>query len=112
VAPLAVAFVVGLGLGAAGWSEWQAQRDVAAARSTVSFTAQISSADAPRGVIETYIRLTNDGPEAVTIDQLDLSASAIRSSSQRDTDPIEVRPDKEKTTRVVLEVDCSLAGSP
>ena len=91
--------------------EWQAQREGAAARSAVSFTAQISSADATSGGIETYVRLTNEGPEAVTISELDLSASAIRSSSRSDVDPIEVLPDKEKTTRVVLEVDCSLVGS-
>lgn len=111
IAPLVIAFVVGLVIGGAGWNEWQAQRAIAAARSAVSFTAQISSADTASGGIETYVRLTNEGPEAVTIGELDLSASAIRSSSRRDVDPIEVLPDKEKTTRVVLEVDCSLVDS-
>ena len=33
IAPLAIAFVVGLVIGGAGWNEWQAQRAVAAARS-------------------------------------------------------------------------------
>lgn len=111
IAPLAISFVVGLTLGAAGWSEWQAQREVAAARSVVSFTAKMSSADAARNGIEAYVRLTNIGTETVVIDELELTASAIQSSSRQGAEPIEALPDKNVTSRLFLLVDCTVRAS-
>lgn len=110
--PLLVAFAVGLTLGAAGWREWQAQREAATARSTVSFTAEMSSADATPSGIETYVRLTNNGTETVVIEELEVTGAAIRSSSRRQAEPIEVLPDKKVASRLFLEVDCSLRASP
>lgn len=106
IAPLAIAFVVGLVLGGAGWNEWQAQREVAAARSAVSFTAELSSADATSTGIEAYVRLTNNGTEPVVIDELELSNTAVLSSSRRNTEPIEALADKFALSRLFVEVDC------
>jgi hypothetical protein len=111
LAPLLVAFAVGLAVGGAGWNEWLAQREAAAARSAVSFTAEMSSADATRDGIEAYVRLRNTGPETVLIDELQITDTAIRSSSRSVTKPLEALPDKRVTSRLFLEVDCSLRAS-
>ncbi|HJY26312.1 MAG TPA: hypothetical protein VJ649_11620 [Actinomycetes bacterium] len=111
VAPLAIAFVVGLVIGGAGWNEWQAQRAVAAARGAVSFTAELSSADATSNGIEAYVRLTNNGTEPVIIDELELSNSAVRSSTRRNAEPIEALPDNFALSRLFVEMDCDLQMS-
>jgi hypothetical protein len=111
IAPLAIAFVLGLVLGSAGWNEWHAQREVAAVRSAVSFTAKMSSANATSSGIEAYVRLTNIGTETVVIDELEFTASAIQSSSRQDAEPIEALPDKNVTSRLFLLVDCTVRAS-
>jgi hypothetical protein len=111
LAPLLAAFAVGLAVGAAGWNEWLAQREVAAARSTVSFEAQISSAEAARNGVEAFVRVTNTGPEAVFIDGVEMIDPAIRSSSWWGNEPIEVMPDKAVVRRLFLELDCEVRAS-
>lgn len=111
IAPLAIAFVVGLVIGGAGWNEWQAQRAVAAARSAVSFTAKLTSADATSSGIEAYVRLTNTGTETVIIDELELSNTAVLSSSRRDSEAIEALPDGVALSRLFVEVECGLQAS-
>jgi hypothetical protein len=111
VLPVATAFVVGLVLGGVGWNEWQVQRAAAAASSTVSFTAEVASADATRSGIDTYVRLTNNGPEPVIVDELELTDTAVRSSSRRGTGSIDVQPDRKAIVRLSLDVDCSVRTS-
>jgi hypothetical protein len=109
-APVLMAFVIGAVVGGAGWNEWAAQRDSAAARSAVSFTAQMASAgpNASGSGIQAFVRLTNTGSETILIDEVEMRGAAVQSSSRRGTEPIEAKPDDDVTMRLSVEVDCSV----